>query len=294
MINGIPFPDIGRELIAFDLFGFHLALRWYALGYIVGIFIGWWIIKRAISNLQLWTEQGPPLERTQLDDLATWIIIGVIGGGRLGYVLFYGGAGFFSNPLEILKVWTGGMSFHGGFLGVIAAVWLFSKRHKLRTASVADLLALGAIPAMFLVRIANFTNAELWGRPADLPWAVIFPGDAAQYCPGFASPCARHPSQLYEAILEGLILGALLMHLAFKRGWLKKPGHLTGLFFLGYGLARFTVEYFRQADGQFITASNPLGHVLRLGDFGITMGQALSLPMVGIGIMVLIWARRRA
>jgi len=293
MRYALPFPDIGREIFAVDLFGAHIALRWYAMGYIIGIIIGWWIIRRAVTTARLWGEDGAPIDKSALEDLVTWIVIGVIVGGRLGYVLFYGGSQFIDNPVEIFRVWTGGMSFHGGFLGVILAVWLFSKRRGMRTASVADLLALGAIPAMFLVRIANFINNELWGRPTDAAWGVIFPGDAAQYCPGFALPCARHPSQLYEAGLEGLVLGTLLLVLAWRRGWLKRPGMITGIFFLGYGLARFTVEFFRQADAQFITDANPWGHVVRLGELGITMGQVLSLPMVLIGVTVLLWARRR-
>ncbi|MCP5037199.1 MAG: prolipoprotein diacylglyceryl transferase [Rhodobacteraceae bacterium] len=293
MSTGIPFPDIGRELFAFDVFGLHLALRWYALGYIVGIVIGWWIIRRAIGAIALWRGESPPMNRAQLEDMVTWIVIGIIAGGRLGYVLFYQPGYYLSHPSEIPMVWTGGMSFHGGFLGVIAAVWLFSRRHGLATASIADLLAIATPPALFLVRIANFINAELWGRPTEMPWGVIFPGEAAQYCPGFASPCARHPSQLYEALLEGIFLGAILLHLAWRSGWLKRPGALTGVFFLGYGLARLAIEFFRQADAQFISPDNPWGHVIRLGDLGITQGQLLSLPMVVIGTIVLIWARRR-
>ncbi len=293
MSNGIPFPNIGPEIFSVEIFGLTLALRWYAMGYIVGIVIGWWIIRRTITTLRLWHSDGPPLTKAQLEDLVTWIIIGVIVGGRFGFVLFYQPAYFFNNPGDILKVWEGGMSFHGGFLGVIIAVWIFCRRHGLRTASVADLLAIAAAPALFLVRIANFINAELWGRPTNLPFGVIFPGEAAQFCPGFDVPCARHPSQIYEALLEGLLLGTILLVLAWKRGWLKKPGQLTGLFFLGYGLARIFVELFRQADAQFISPGNPMGYVIRFGDWGISQGQLLSLPMIAVGILVLLWARRR-
>jgi phosphatidylglycerol:prolipoprotein diacylglycerol transferase len=144
-----------------------------------------------------------------------------------------------------------------------------------------------------LGRIANFINAELWGRPTDLPWGVVFPGDLAQFCPGFDAPCARHPSQIYEAGLEGLLLGAVLLLLA-RRGWLKAPGALTGMFLAGYGLGRFIIEYFRQADPQFITPDNPLGHVIRLGELGVSMGQLLSLPMLIIGVIVIFAARRHA
>lgn len=294
MNTGIPFPDIGPEIFAIDIFGLHLALRWYAMAYIVGIIIGWWIIRRAITTTRLWLNETAPLDKKQLEDLVTWIVLGVIIGGRLGFVLFYQPAYYMANPLEIPQIWTGGMSFHGGFLGVVMAVWIYSRRHGLATASIADLLAMGAPPAIFLVRIANFINNELWGRPTTMPWGVIFPGPAAQDCPGITvGLCARHPSQIYEALLEGAVLGTILLVLAFRRGWLKRPGMLTGLFFVGYGTARFMVEFFRLADAQFITPDNPWGHVLRLGEYGLTQGQLLSLPMVIVGTGVLIWARRR-
>ena len=293
MNTGIPFPDIGREIFAIDIFGAHLALRWYALAYIVGIVIGWWIIRQAISTARLWLDEQPPMDKKQLEDLVTWIVLGVILGGRLGFILFYQLGYYLDNPGEIAKIWTGGMSFHGGFLGVVAAAWLFSRRHQLRTASLADLLAIAAPPAIFLVRLANFINNELWGRPTSMPWGVIFPGQAAQDCPGVTGLCARHPSQIYEALLEGALLGTILLVLAWKHGWLKRPGMLTGLFFAGYGVARFVVEFFRLADAQFISPGNPWGHVLRLGDLGITQGQLLSLPMIAVGLGILFWAARR-
>lgn len=294
MSTGIPFPNISPEIFSVELFGLTLALRWYALAYIVGIIIGWWIIRRTIGQARLWRQEGPPINRAQLEDLVTWVIIGVIAGGRLGFVLFYQPGYFLENPVEIPMIWTGGMSFHGGFLGVIIAVWLFARRHKLATASLADLLALGATPAIFLVRGANFINAELWGHPTNMPWGVIFPGEAAQFCPGVIGACARHPSQLYQALLEGALLGAVLLFLAWKRGWLKRPGMLTGLFFLGYGLARFVIEFFRQADAHFITADNPMGYVLQAAGMGLTMGQLLTLPVIIVGVATLIWARKQA
>ncbi|UWQ02411.1 prolipoprotein diacylglyceryl transferase [Aliiroseovarius crassostreae] len=293
MIMAIPFPALTPEIFTIELGPISFALRWYAMGYLVGIAIGWWIIAQALKRPALW-RAGPPMERAQLEDLATWIVLGIIGGGRLGFVLFYQPDYYLSNPVEILKVWQGGMSFHGGFLGVIAAVFFWSRRRGLPVASVADCLAIAAPIGIGLVRIANFINAELWGRPTDLPWGVIFPGEAAQTCANLANgACARHPSQLYEAALEGTVLAAVLLHLAFRSGWLKRPGALTGGFFLGYGLARFTVEFFRLADAQFISADNPFGHVIRLGDYGITMGQTLTLPMIVIGAATLIWAFRR-
>lgn len=291
MFMAIPFPALTPEIFSIDLGPIHFALRWYALGYLVGIAIGWWIIAQALKRSTLWLG-GPPLTRAQLEDLSTWIIIGIIAGGRLGFVLFYQPEYYLANPVEILKVWQGGMSFHGGFLGVITAVFLFSRKHTLPLASVADCLAIAAPIGIGLVRLTNFINAELWGRPTDAPWGVIFPGEAAQTCLGIVGPCARHPSQLYEAALEGAVLAAILLHLAFRSGWLKRPGALTGLFFLGYGLARFTVEFFRLADAQFITPDNPWGHVIRVGHYGITMGQTLTLPMIVIGTLTLIWAFR--
>ncbi|HBQ36707.1 MAG TPA: prolipoprotein diacylglyceryl transferase [Rhodobacteraceae bacterium] len=293
MQNMIPFPGIGNEIFSVDLFGFDLALRWYALAYIVGIIIGYRIVLRAVRKPGLWRSDTAPMQPNLVEAFLTWAIIGIIIGGRLGYVLFYEFDGFLQNPMEILKVWNGGMSFHGGFIGVVVTGLIFCWKHSIKMLSFGDLMAMAAPAGLFLGRLANFNNAELWGRPSDAPWAVIFPGDAAQYCPQVAGLCARHPSQLYEAIMEGLILGLVLLYLGFRRGWLKKPGQLMGLFIAGYGLSRFIVEFFRQADAQFITATNPMGYVMQFGEFGITKGQQLSLPMiaVGIGFMILAWRR---
>jgi len=295
MQNGIPFPNLSPEVFSFSLFGVELALRWYALAYIVGIVLAWRISLNALRRPALWPKNTPPMAPLQVEDLLSWIILGIILGGRLGFVLFYQPAYYLANPADILKVWQGGMSFHGGFLGVVLAGWLYTWRHRIAPASAGDVIALGVPVGLMLGRIANFINAELWGRPTDMPWGVIFPQEAAQICPGvLPGMCARHPSQLYEALLEGVVLLALMLWLAYRRGALKVPGQITGVFIAGYGLARFVVEYFRQADAQFITPDNPMGFVLRLGEFGITMGQVLSLPMVVVGL-VLIWvARRRA
>jgi len=293
MLAAIPFPDISPEIFTIHLGDFAFSLRWYAMAYIVGILLGWRIGVRTLKSPNIWRD-GPPMRLDQVEDLLTWIIIGIVAGGRLGYVLFYQPAYYLANPLDILRVWDGGMSFHGGFLGVVLAVLAYSRRHQINLGSLSDILAIAVPPGLLLGRLANFINAELWGRPADLPWAVIFPGQAAQDCVGVIGLCARHPSQLYEAALEGLILGGVLLFLAFRRGWLKTPWQLAGLFFAGYGASRFVVEYFRQADAQFITPDNPMGHVIRLGEMGMTMGQLLSLPMVIIGVAVILWARRRA
>lgn len=293
MQAAIPFPDISPEIFSVHIFGLTFALRWYALAYIVGILLGWALMRAAMARPQLWPGGKAPMTRQDIDDFLTWLVLGVILGGRLGFVLIYQPGWYLSHPADIFKLWQGGMSFHGGFLGVVIATWAFARRRGIALSSLSDMLAVAATPAIFLVRIANFINAELWGRPTTLPWGVIFPGEAAQTCPGFPSPCARHPSQLYEALLEGLLLGAILITLAFRAGWLKHPWRLTGTFLTGYGLARFTVEFFRQADPQFISPDNPWGHVLRWGSHGLTMGQLLSLPMVLVGLAVLVWTWRR-
>ncbi len=284
----IPFPGFGNEIFSVELFGFSFALRWYALAYIVGILIGYRIVQRAIARPGLWRDQTAPMPSNLAEAFLTWAVIGIVLGGRLGYVLFYDFANFAQNPGEILKVWHGGMSFHGGFAGVVVTGLIFCARHRIPMLSFGDLMAMAAPVGLFLGRLANFNSAELWGRPSDLPWAVIFPGEAAQHCPGVAGLCARHPSQLYEALLEGVILGILLLYLGFRRGWLQKPGQLMGLFIAGYGLSRFVVEFFRQADAQFITPDNPMGYAMQFG------GQQLSLPMIAIGIGFVIWARHRA
>jgi phosphatidylglycerol:prolipoprotein diacylglycerol transferase len=290
----IPFPDIAPEIFSVTLFGMTFALRWYALAYIVGILAGWRLVLRAANTPRLWTNEQPVMTAEQIEDLLTWVILGVILGGRLGYVAFYQPAYYLANPAEILMVWQGGMSFHGGALGVITAAFLFTARHKIARLSAGDLVALGIFPGLLLGRIANFINAELWGRPTDLPWGVAFPTQAAQYCPDIAGICTRHPSQLYEAALEGAVLGAVLVWLAWRRGALKTPGLIMGTFLAGYGIARFMVEFVRQPDAQFITQGNPLGLALQTSGYGLTMGQLLCLPMIAVGLFFILRARRSA
>lgn len=281
------FPNISPEIFSITLFGFSFALRWYAMAYIVGILIGWRIVVAAVRRPRLHGGTAPMTE-AQVEDLLTWIIVGVIVGGRLGYVLFYQPGYYSQHPLEALRIWQGGMAFHGGLLGVMLAVWLCARKYGAKLGQVADLLAISVPPALLLGRIANFINAELWGRQTDAPWGIVFPGDAA-LCAGM--PCARHPSQLYEAGLEGLLLGALLLWLAFGRGWLQRPWRLTGVFFAGYGIARFIVEFFRQPDAQFQSPGNPLGLAFHVNGYGLTMGQTLSLPMIALGLCLIL--RRR-
>jgi phosphatidylglycerol:prolipoprotein diacylglycerol transferase len=283
----IPFPNISPEIFSISVFGFELALRWYALAYIAGILIGWRMVVMSVKTSRLWIKNQPVMTPTQIEDLLTWVILGVIFGGRLGYVLFYQPSYYLQNPTEIVYVWQGGMAFHGGLIGVIVAGLVFTMRYKIPKLSTADVLALGVPPGLLLGRMANFINAELWGRPTDLPWGVAFPTQAAQLCPDVIGVCARHPSQLFEALLEGLILGGVLLWLVWRRDAYKTPGLIAGTFFLGYGISRFAVEFVRQPDAQFVSTGNPLGLALEVGGYGLTMGQLLSVPMIGLGLYLI-------
>lgn len=286
MTTGIPFPNISPEIFSITIGGVELALRWYALSYIVGIIIGWIMAVRALKQWHLWHDDRPPMTREQFGDLVTWLVFGIILGGRLGYAFFYQPEYFLANPAAIVtEIQSGGMSFHGGFLGVVVAGVLFCWKNKIPLLPTADLLAFATPPGLFLGRVANFINGELWGRPTDAPWGVIFPGQAAQTCPGIPfGECARHPSQLYEAGLEGLALG-LLIYLFVRFGIFKLRGFATGMLIAGYGLARAFVELYRQADPQFITPDNPMGYVYQFGEYGLTMGQVLSTPMIAVGLL---------
>lgn len=286
----IPFPDISPEIFSVDLGPVTFALRWYALAYIVGLIAGWKLIVRMLATPRLWTAQ-PPMTADQVERLLTWVVVGVILGGRVGYVLFYQPGFFLQNPAQVLRVWEGGMSFHGGFLGVVLAGILFCRIEKIPMLPVADLMAAVAPIGLFLGRLANFVNAELWGRPTDMPWGVAFPGEAAQTCEGILTVCARHPSQLYEAALEGLLLFAVLTYGIWRAGWMRFGGRVAGVFFAGYGLSRFVVEFFRQPDAQFVSEGNPLGLAWQMGGYGLTMGQLLTLPMIVAGAWFIARAR---
>ena len=289
MLAAIPFPDIDPVAVTIPFIDF--PIHWYALAYIVGILIGWRIVVRAVNSPRLWPSDTAPMTPKQVEDLLTWIIIGVLLGGRLGFVLFYRPFYYLENPNEILAVWQGGMSFHGGFLGVLLVSFLFCRRHQIPVLSAGDAIAIAVPPALFLGRITNFINGELWGRPTDAPWGVIFPGEVAQFCPGVEDLCARHPSQLYEAELEGLILGIVVLYLVWRRGLFKRPGAAIGVFFAGYGIGRVIVEFFRQPDFQFVMPGNPMGFVLHVDGYGLTQGQLLSLPMIAIGLWLILRAR---
>jgi phosphatidylglycerol:prolipoprotein diacylglycerol transferase len=260
----MPFPDIDPVIFSIGPF----ALRWYALAYIAGLVLGWLHVRRIAAM--------PPtsVAKEKVDDFLVWATFGVIFGGRLGYVLFYKPGQYFANPGEILAVWQGGMSFHGGFLGVVVATILFCRRHSINIPAFGDTIACAAPIGLFFGRVANFINGELFGRVTDAPVGVIFP---------HGGPDPRHPSQLYEAVLEGLLLFLVMFALRRFTNIRQTPGALCGVFLLGYGLARFIVEFFREPDAH-------LGFLFA----GATMGQLLSLPMVVIGIAVIFYARRAA
>jgi phosphatidylglycerol---prolipoprotein diacylglyceryl transferase len=249
-----------------------IAIRWYALAYIGGIVLGWIYARALIKNDKLWG--GPaPISLAQMDDFILWVTVGIIVGGRSGYVLFYNLPFFIEHPAAIFKLWEGGMSFHGGFLGCVVAVMWFAYRNGISILSLGDIVtAVGPI-GLFLGRLANFINSELWGRVADasLPWAVVFPN---------GGPLPRHPSQLYEAFLEGIVLFTVLA-VMIRMGALKRPGLILGSFILIYALARITGEMFREPDPQ-------LGFLWR----GLTMGMLLSVPMIFAGIILIVRAWR--
>ncbi|MEM1285965.1 MAG: prolipoprotein diacylglyceryl transferase [Pseudomonadota bacterium] len=247
-----------------------IAIRWYALAYIAGLLCGWWYARRLLTRPKLWAPASAPYTAADIDDFLTWATLGVIIGGRLGYVLFYDPATYLADPVSILYVWQGGMAFHGGLLGVIIAMVLFSRARGTSLRSLFDVIAASTPIGLFFGRIANFVNGELWGRPTDVPWAMVFP---------MAGPETRHPSQLYQAVGEGLVL-FVLCAIAVRLGALRRPGLTAGIFILGYGIARFLVEYVRAFDPS----------IGLIGGF-LTMGQLLSLPMLIIGSLLIAFAK---
>lgn len=296
MQHYIPFPDISPIIFTIHLFGASFSLRWYAVAYILGLIIGWRIVVSLVKRPRLWPADKAPMLPRHVEDLLTWVILGVVLGGRTGFVLFYEPAFYFAHPWQIPQVWHGGMSFHGGLLGVMLAVTLFCRHHKIPLLQAADALAVATPPGLLLGRLANFVNNELWGLPSHLPWAVAFPGPAASNCgPGWVGVCTRHPSQLYEAGMEGIILGTILLYMAWRTGALKRTGRLLGVFLTGYGIARFIVEFFREADPEFRSISDPMGNVVEFGHGlgGLSMGQVLSLPMIFVGLFFLWRSFRR-
>jgi len=264
MFFALPFPAIDPVAVAIGPF----AIRWYALAYIAGLLLGWRLLRRLMA--------APPTVGSlqQADDFLTWATLGVILGGRLGYVLFYRPSFYFAHPLEILKVWSGGMSFHGGALGVIIAIIVFARLSRIPILALGDRVVPCVPIGLGLGRIANFINGELWGRVTDVPWAMVFPT---------GGPLPRHPSQLYQATLEGLMLFLVLFLLARKESIRARYGFISGAFLAGYGIARIIGEFFREPDSfmGFLT-------------FGATMGQLLSVPMVIVGAVLMLRARPAA
>ena len=263
MMIGLPFPDISPVIFSIGSF----AVRWYSMAYLVGILVGWWLINRNVRINSL------GLSRAQIEDLIFYLTIGIILGGRLGYAIFYGGAEMWLKPWHLLEIWKGGMSFHGGAVGVIVAVYLFARKINYPFLALTDLIVLYAPIGIFLGRLANFVNDELWGRVTDVPWAVRFPNG------GFLP---RHPSQLYEGLLEGLLMFIILNFLWRFSRIRQNHGLVSALFIVLYGCFRICLEQFREPDAQ-------------LGFFfgGITMGQMLSVPLVAVGLVVIFFILRK-
>lgn len=262
----IQFADLGVGPVALDL-GF-FQIRWYSLGYLAGILLGYWLL------LKLLARPGAPMSREHADDMILYATLGIILGGRIGYILFYQPS-ILQNPVDIFKLWEGGMSLHGGALGTIFAIWLLARKYQLSFLRVCDYIACCIPFGLFLVRLANFVNDELWGRVTDVPWAIVFPN---------GGDMPRHPSQLYEAALEGLLMAAILWPLFWKTDARYKPGFLFGMAALIYGFARFTIEFFREPDQQLqwlVEAS------------GLSMGQWLTVPMILIGFYLVFTAASR-
>ncbi len=263
MFYALPFPNIDPVIFEVGFF----AVRWYSLAYIAGLVLGWFYIKR------LAVRDPAVCDPLAVDDFLVWATFGVIIGGRAGMVLFYQFDYYMANPAKIIAVWEGGMSFHGGFLGVVVAAYIFARKRGINPLRFGDLLGCAAPIGLFFGRIANFINSELWGRTADVPWAVIFPT---------GGPNPRHPSQLYEAALEGALLFVILFILFRRETVRRRPGLLMGVFIAGYGVARIIGELFREPDTY-------IGFLA----FGTTWGQWLSLPMIAVGLFFIIRARGR-
>lgn len=263
----MPFPDIDPVALSIG----PLAIHWYGLAYVAGIILGWAYARNIVTTQRLWAGGTPPVTVAHLDDFLVWAAAGIVLGGRIGYILFYDFAAVAANPVRALQIWNGGMSFHGGFMGATIAMILFARKNGIAIWSLFDVIAAVVPIGLFFGRVANFVNGELWGRLSDAPWAVVFPT---------GGPFARHPSQLYEAALEGIMLLGILFIATRFLGALKRPGLTTGIFVCLYGVSRTIVEFFREPDAQ-------LGY---LAGNWLTMGMVLSLPMVAVGL----WAMGRA
>lgn len=270
-LAALPFPDIDPVIVRIGPFAVH----WYGLGYVVGILFAWWYARRLVSNDALWVPGQKRPSGVDIDDFLLWAAAGVVLGGRLGYILFYDLARYIDNPADILAVWQGGMSFHGGLAGVTIAMILFARRRGFSPWSLFDVIAAGVPVGFGLVRVTNFINSELWGRATDVLWAFVFPN---------GGPEPRHPSQLYEALLEGLAMFVLLRVLTHSALKFARPGFVAGAMVAFYGAARILVEFFREPDA----------HIGYLAGGWLTMGMVLSLPMVLLGLWAMLRARPTA
>jgi len=273
-VLAIPFPEIDPVALSVG----PLSIKWYGLSYMAGLILGWLYVRRLLTETRLWKNDTPPFGVARVDDLLVYMALAVIVGGRLGYVLLYEPDVYLARPLDILKVWKGGMSFHGAILGSAVGLWLFARRYGVSPWSAMDVCAAANPIGLFFGRLANFINGELFGRVSDVPWAMVFP-DAKYFYPAI-EPAPRHPSQLYEALLEGIVLFLVLRFLTHHRDGLKTPGLATGVFLAGYALARIAAEVFREPH---------FGHALNIGP--VTAGQLYSLPMLALGLYF-IWRAR--
>jgi phosphatidylglycerol:prolipoprotein diacylglycerol transferase len=265
----MPFPDIDPIALSVGPIDIH----WYGISYVVSILLGWWYARKIVTTPSLWANDTPAMSVTDLDDFLLWAAIGIVLGGRIGFILFYDLPLYLADPTLIFQIWKGGMSFHGGITGTTIAMILFARKRGITMWSLFDVIATVCVTGLFLVRIANFINGELYGGLSDLPWAVVFPGQ---------EPFARHPSQLYEAGLEGLLTGIILAVMVFRFGALKRPGLVAGTFVSLYAISRIAVEFVRVPDVQ-------VGYLL--GGW-LTMGMVLSVPMLLLGLWA-IWRANR-
>ncbi|NSL72865.1 prolipoprotein diacylglyceryl transferase [Hyphomicrobium sulfonivorans] len=272
----IPFPNLDPVALQIG----PVAIKWYGLAYLAGLVLGWIYIRRLITTNRLWANDTPPFSLAKVDDLLLYITAGVVLGGRLGFVLFYEPGYYLANPQDIIAVWKGGMAFHGALVGCIVAIWVFARNNGVNPWSTGDLVTAAVPIGLFFGRVANFVNGELYGRPTTMPWGMVFP-EAAINHPAI-EPTTRHPSQLYEALLEGLVLFIVLRVMTHHFGALKRPGLVAGTFLAGYALARSTAELFREPH---------FAHAFNVGP--LTAGIAYSIPMLLLGLMVIYWARTR-
>ncbi|WP_161784912.1 prolipoprotein diacylglyceryl transferase [Hoeflea sp. BAL378] len=268
LLSLMAFPDIDPVIFAIG----PVQVRWYGLAYVIGILLGWRYARKLVENEKLWPASGPRMTALDIDDFLLWATVGIVAGGRIGYILFYDFAAVSANPVRALEIWNGGMSFHGGLLGTLVAMLLFAHKRSIPVFNLFDVVCAVVPVGLFFGRLANFINSELWGKLTDAPWAFVFPT---------GGPFPRHPTQLYEAALEGLLLLSVLAWQIYRRQALKHRGLIAGIFVSGYALSRIFVEFFREPDIQ-------IGY---LAGGWLTMGMVLSLPMLAVGLWAVATAK---